>query len=214
MADDFDIESAIDAISSRPQGEEVNPLEHPRYDLFREYRLSTSGASMGAIGCLIFPVDTPCVDLIDFYRDFHYESVSLEYGALSAMGLKQLQMRMFRHSVDEEEVKLIETHSWFSDDQVTFSALTKCIRESVQNGESPLWNMVRAGFVPKKFANLLGEDLAGTGACRQLIKDQVEIGLACDLFSVQELLSDLGAKPSPWIRFQKSSRFHRFGGAR
>lgn len=211
MADDFDIDSAIAAISSRPQGEELNPLEHPRYDLFQEYRL---GTSMGAIGCLIFPVEIPSVDLIDFYRDFHDESVSLTYGALSGMGLKQLQLRMHRHMFKDEEIKLIETHSWFSDDQLTFAALTKCIRESVQNGESPLWNLVRAGFVPKKFANLLGENLAGTGPCRQMIKNQVEIGLACDLFSVQDLLSDLGAKPSPWIRFQKSSRFHRFGGAR
>lgn len=211
MADDFDIESAIAAISSRPKGEVVNPLEHPRYDVYMEYRI---GTSLGAIGCIILPIDSPCQDQLDWYRNFHLESVSLEYGALSAMSLKQLQLRMFRHSLDEEDVELLKTYSWFSDDQVVFPALTKCIRESVQNGESPLWNLVRAGFVPKQFADVLGEDLAGTGACRQLIKDQVEIGLACDLFSVQELLSDLGAKPSPWIRFQKSSRFHRFGGVR
>lgn len=211
MTDDFDIESAIDAISSRPKMDEVDPLEHPRYDVYMEYRI---GTSLGAIGCIILPIDSPCQDQLDWYRNFHYESVSLEYGALSAMSLKQLQLRMFRHSVDEEDVKLLKTHSWFSDDQVVFSALTKCIRDSVQAGESPLWNLVRAGYVPKQFADVLGEDLAGTGPCRQLIKDQVEIGLACDLFSVQELLSDMGGKPSPWIRFHRSSRFHRFGGAR
>jgi hypothetical protein len=32
--------------------------------------------------------------------------------------------------------------------------------------------------------------------------------------AVQDLLADIGCKESPWIRFQKSSRFHRFGGAR
>jgi hypothetical protein len=210
MADDFDIESAIDEIQSRSKIEAVNPLEHPRYDLFAEYRL---GTSMGAIGCIILPSDC-CQDQLDWYRNFHYESVSLEYGALSAMGLKQLQLRMFRHSVDEEDVKLLKTHSWFSDDLVVFPALTKCIRESVQAGESPLWNIVRTGFVPKHFADVLGEDLTGNGPCRQMIKEKVEIALDCNFVTVQELLSDMGGKPSPWVRFQKSSRFHKFGGAR
>ena len=211
MADDFDIESTIAAISSRPKNVEVDPLEFPRYDLFQEYRM---GTSLGAIASIILPIDSPCQDQLDWYRNFHYESVSLEYGALSAMSLKQLQLRMFRHSLDEEDVKLLKTHSWFSDDLVVFPALTKCIRESVQAGESPLWNLVRGGFVPNHFADVLAEDLTGNGPCRQLIKEKVEIALDCNFVTVQELLSDMGGKPSPWIRFQKSSRFHRFGGAR
>lgn len=177
-----------------------DPLDCPRYDLFSQYRFT----KLGAIGGLVLPVQTPCVDLLDFHRSMANDSVSLEYLAAPRHGYLQLQLRLHHHHKGEQrgKVDLLATHSWFSDEKPQFDALLNLIREATRLGYSPLWEMVRSGLLPDRFASVLQEEMPGSDEIyfKHLQFDQTKAAIQIGVLSVEQCLEPMGVRPSIYVR--------------
>lgn len=177
-----------------------SPLDCPRYDIFNQFRFTP----LGAIGGLIMPVETPCVDQIDFYHSKSGQSVSLEYLSAPARGYLQLQIRLHHHHKGEErgKVDLVATHSWFSDEKQQFNELIQRIRSAVVSGYSPLWELVRYEVVPDRFAQVLQEEMPGGDEIyfKHLQFEPTKVAIQMEMLTVEQCMAPMGVRPSAYVR--------------
>ena len=125
-----------------------DPLNHPRYDLFQDFRMGGLGPLIG----VTLPVSTPCVDVLDCYTNAERDCVTLEHMGIPDEGDQQISMRLYKYR--DRAYWETGTHSWCSSEPA-FERVTGIIRASVAAGESPLWNLMRSLSLPGEFVDAL-----------------------------------------------------------
>ena len=133
-----------------------DPLSHPRFDLFQDFRMGGLGPLIG----VTLPVETPCVDVLDCYVNSQRDCVTLEHIDLLDEGDRQISLRLYKYR--DRAYWENGTHSWCSSEPA-FEMVTEIIKASVAAGESPLWNLVRGMSLPAEFIDALSLGIGCNG---------------------------------------------------
>ena len=150
---DFDLDSEIHSPDTANYSYDPDPLSHPRFDLFQDFRMGGLGPLIG----VTLPVSTPCVDVLDCYTNAERDCVTLEHMGLPEHGDRQISMRLYKYR--DRAYWETGTHSWVSSEP-EFGLVAGIIKASVAAGESPLWNLARGMSLPAEFIDALS---MGTG---------------------------------------------------
>lgn len=196
---DFDLDIEINAPYEPGNPRDIDPLCHPRFDLFQDFRMGGLGALMG----VTLPVETPCVDMLDCYVNQQRDCVTLDYMGLSESGDRQICLRLFQYR--QGAYWETGTYSWLSSEPA-FEQVTEIIRKSVAAGEAPMWNLVRAMDLPVQFVDALNLNISGDVACPGLMKPYLEVAILIGFCSVDACLAAMGCAASPWIPVRKHTR--------
>lgn len=178
---------------------EADPLSHPRFDLFHDFRMNGLGALMN----ITLPVQTPCVDVLDCYVNDQRDCVTLDYMGLSDDGDRQICLRLYEYR--EKAYWEDATYSWLSSEP-EFAQVTETIRASVSAGEAPLWNLVRAMDLPVQFVDALSLNISGDVACPGLMKPLLEVAILIGFCSVDACLEAMGCAASLWVPVRRHTR--------
>jgi hypothetical protein len=189
---DFDLNIEITSPCEPENPCDIDPLCHPRFDLFQDFRMTGLGALMD----VTLPVSSSCIDVLDYYVNQKRDCVALEHMSLSGDGDRQICMRLFQHRGGSYWET--GTCSWCSSESA-FEQVTQTIRASVAAGESPVWNLVRTMDLPIEFVDALSLGISGDVACPGLMKSQIEVAILMGFSSVDAYLSAMGCSASAWV---------------
>lgn len=189
---DFDLNIEITSPCEPENPCDIDPLCHPRFDLFQDFRMGGLGALMD----VTLPVSAHCVDILDCYVNHRSDCVALEHMSLSDDGDRQICMRLFQNR--DGSYWETGTCSWCSSEP-EFAQVTEIIRASVAAGEAPLWNLLRKMDLPVEFVDALSLGIGGDVACSGLMKSQVEVAILIGYCSVDAYLLAMGCSASAWV---------------
>ena len=189
---DFDLDIEISAPYEPGNPRDADPLCHPRFDLYQDFRMGGLGALMN----ITLPVETPYVDILDCYVNQQRDCVTLEHLGLSDAGDRQICMRLYRYR--ERAYWETGTYSWLSSEP-EFAQVTETIRASVAAGEAPMWNLLRTMDLPVEFVDALSLGIGGDVACPGLMKPYLEVAILIGFCSVDACLAAMGCAASPWV---------------
>ena len=91
---EFDLDIEIHPRDAASLSYDPDPLSHPRFDLFQNYRMGGLGPLIG----VTLPVSTPFVDVLDCYMNSQRDCVTLEHMGLPDDGDRQISLRLLRVS--------------------------------------------------------------------------------------------------------------------
>jgi hypothetical protein len=196
---DFDLDIEINAPYEPANPRDADPLCHPRYDLYQDFRMGGLGALMN----ITLPVSTHCVDMLDCYVNQQRDCVTLDYMGLHEHGDRQICMRLHRYR--EKAYWEDATHSWLSSEP-EFAQVTEIIRKSVAAGEAPLWNLARVIDLPEEVIAALTMGISGDVMCPGLMKPQFEVAILIGFCSVDLCLAAMGCAASQWVPVRRHAQ--------
>jgi hypothetical protein len=195
----FDLEIEISEPFEPGNPCDADPLCHPRFDLFQDFRMGGLGALMD----VTLPVSSSCVDVLDCYVNQQRDCVTLEHFGLANSGDRQICMRLFQYR--EGAYWETGTFSWCSSEP-EFAQVTEVIRASVEAGEAPLWNLLRTMDLPIEFVDALSLGIGGDVAIPRLMKDQLEVAILIGYSSVDACLAAMGCSALHWVPVRRHTQ--------